>query len=197
MIPILILAAGQSTRMLGRDKLLEQIDGIPLLRSRALAAVAVSAQVFVTLPDLADARAHARARVVADLPVSLIPVPDAASGMAASLRTGVAALPECDHFMVFLADLPEITPTDLVTLIENIDPDHQIFRGTSAKGTPGHPIIFHSSLRPFFANLTGDNGGKDIIATHPTKLIALPEDHATADLDTPEDWTDWHNRTNR
>ena len=193
MIPILILAAGASSRMQGRDKLLEHVDGMPLLRQRALAALAVSQQVFITLPDLT----HPRAAVLTDLPVKPIPVPDAAHGMAASLRTGVAGLPECNHFMVLLADLPEIDATDLALLIQSIDPDHLIFRGTSANGTPGHPIIFHTTLRPLFAKLTGDSGGKEIIASHATKLTALPDNHAIRDLDTPQDWASWRLSTHR
>ena len=193
MIPILILAAGASSRMQGRDKLLEQVDGMSLLRHRALAALAASPHIFITLPDLF----HPRAQTIRNLPIKMIPVPDATSGMAASLHTGVAALPKCNHFMVLLADLPEITTTDLTTLIQSINPDHLIFRGTSATGIPGHPIIFNASLRPLFGHLTGDNGGKDIIASRPTKLVALPAEHATRDLDTPEDWLNWRNETHR
>ncbi len=187
MIPILILAAGASSRMQGRDKLLEQVDGMSLLRHRALAALAASPQIFITLPD----PDHPRAQEVKDLPVTLIPVPDAATGMATGLRTGVADLPDCNHFMVLLADLPEITTDDINTMIQSIDPEHQIFRGTAANGIPGHPIIFDASLRPLFANLTGDNGGRDIIQSHSTKRVALPGQHATRDLDTPEDWANW------
>lgn len=193
MIPILILAAGASTRMRGRDKLLELVDGIPLLRHRALVALQVSALTCVTLPDSDHPRSHS----IDDLPVKIIPVPDAATGMAASLRAGVAALPDCNHFMVLLADLPEITSADLILMTTRIDPGHLIFRGTSATGTPGHPIIFDACLRPLFATLTGDNGGKDIIAAQAPKLVALPDNHATRDLDTPEDWIIWRNQTNR
>jgi molybdenum cofactor cytidylyltransferase len=193
MIPILILAAGASSRMRGRDKLLEQIDGMSLLRHRALAALAASPQIFITLPDLG----HPRAQDVKDLPVTLIPVPDAATGMAASLRTGVAALPNCNQFMVLLADLPEITTSDITAMIHSIDPDHQIFRGTAANVGPGHPIIFDACLRPLFAHLTGDNGGRDIIRNHRTKLVTLPGQHATRDLDTPQDWANWRSETRR
>ena len=193
MIPILILAAGQSSRMRGRDKLLELVDGMPLLRHRALAALQVSRDVMITIPN-AD---HPRSAAVQDLNVSLLPIPDAAIGMAASLRRGVLALSECNHFMVLLADLPEISSADMITMITQIDRDNLIFRGTAADGTPGHPIIFHASLRPLFATITGDSGGKDIIAAHATKRIALPDQHATRDLDTPEDWASWRKKTNR
>lgn len=193
MIPILILAAGQSSRMRGRDKLLEPVDGMPLLRQRVLTALAVSRQVSITLPD----RDHPRGTTVSDLPIDLIAVPDAHTGMAASLCRGVAAMPACNHFMVLLADLPELTTVDLTKLIASIGPDHLIFRGTSSDGTPGHPIIFNASLRRLFAKLTGDSGGREIIAKHPTKYVALPDHHAIRDLDTPEDWDSWRKQTQR
>ncbi|MEL6586700.1 MAG: NTP transferase domain-containing protein, partial [Pseudomonadota bacterium] len=47
---ILILAAGASSRMRGRDKLLEEIDGTPLILRAVRAACAVSAEVVVALP---------------------------------------------------------------------------------------------------------------------------------------------------
>lgn len=187
MIPILILAAGSSSRMRGRDKLLEPVDGMPLLRQRALAALGASGQVFVALPTLT----HARHATIADLPLQVIAVPDAATGMAASLRTGVAGLPNCRHFMVLLADLPQITTQDICVMMDQIDADHLIWRGTSASGSPGHPILFDASLRPLFADLTGDSGGQPITAAYRTKLVALPNQHATRDLDTPEDWDAW------
>ena len=193
MIPILILAAGQSTRMRGRDKLLEQVDGMPLIRQRVLAALTVSPVVHIALP----APDHPRAAAIADLPVTLTMVADAATGLSASLRRGVAALADCNHFMILLADLPAITAQDMTLLIRSITPGHHIWRGTSADGTPGHPIIFDAVLRPLFATLTGDSGAKSILSAHPIKLVGLPGDHATRDLDTPQDWAEWRAETGR
>ena len=73
MITIIILAAGSSSRMRGRDKLLEKIDDIPLLRQQALAALAVSNDVIITLPPAP----HPRYRTVSDLNVSPLSVKDA------------------------------------------------------------------------------------------------------------------------
>ena len=50
MIPILIPAAGASSRMHGTDKLLEPVDGMPLLRAQIAKARSVSGQVMVALP---------------------------------------------------------------------------------------------------------------------------------------------------
>ena len=91
MIPILILAAGQSTRMRGRDKLLEPVDGMPLLRQRVLTALAVSRQVSITLPD----RDHPRGTTVFDLPIDRM-AGGAIAGRAA--KDQVIGADTCDEF---------------------------------------------------------------------------------------------------
>lgn len=48
-ITLVIPAAGASRRMGDRDKLLEPVDGFPLLRGVAVRALAVSDDVIVTL----------------------------------------------------------------------------------------------------------------------------------------------------
>ncbi|KAG1647841.1 Dimethylglycine dehydrogenase, mitochondrial [Nymphon striatum] len=105
-------AAGASSRMRGRDKLLEDIDGEPLLRHQALRALAVTdAKVLIALP----VSPHPRYNVIDDLAVQTVPVPDAAEGMGASLRVAFASLPkDAPCAMLVLADLPDVTADDLV-----------------------------------------------------------------------------------
>ncbi len=196
-IPILILAAGKSSRMRGTDKLAELVDGIPLLRAQAQKALAVSDQVFVALPD----PAHSRATLLKDLPVTRLTVPQSAEGMSGTLREGVSLLPACTHFMVLLADLPELTHDDLQTLKDAValHPGHLIWRGATADGAPGHPIIFAASLRPEFAKLGGDGGGESLVnpLRDRTCLIRLAGQRARRDLDTPEQWAAWRAETGR
>ena len=85
---IVVLAAGASRRMQGRDKLMEDVDGMPLLRRSVMRALATGCKVLVALP----ATPHARYATLEGLDVAAIPVPDAAEGMNASLRAGLRAL---------------------------------------------------------------------------------------------------------
>lgn len=192
--PVLILAAGRSTRMRGRDKLAERIGDQPLLRRQALVALEVSDRVLVTLP----APDHPRAAFLAGLPVTILTPPEAAEGLSGSLRAGVAALPACDRFLVLLADLPELTAADLQRVISaaSTDPAPLIWRGATEDGSPGHPILFDASLRPEFVDLSGDTGGAPLLARHrgQTRLVPLPGQRARHDLDTPEDWAAWRNQ---
>jgi hypothetical protein len=84
---ILLLAAGSSSRMRGADKLLERVDGVPLLLRQARVALAAGVPVIVTLPGDRPARTAA----LAGLDLVTVPVPDAALGLSASIRAGVRA----------------------------------------------------------------------------------------------------------
>jgi CTP:molybdopterin cytidylyltransferase MocA len=186
---ILLLAAGSSSRMRGADKLLDRVDGVPLLLRQARVALATGVPVIVTLPGDRPARAAA----LAGLDLVTVPVPDAALGLSASIRAGVRAA-GARPVLVLLADLPEITTDDLSLLLARHAalPD-QILRGTAADGTPGHPVLFPVWALPGLAVLTGDSGARDLLRQHRdrTEFIALPARHAVTDLDTPEDWAAW------
>jgi molybdenum cofactor cytidylyltransferase len=141
-VHILILAAGASSRMRGTDKLMQPVDGKPLLRHIAEVCLATGSPVAVTLPPSSAARQSA----LEGLPVRLIPVPDADKGMSRSLVRGVEALfaagPE-DGLMILPADMPGFTTAALSGLIARFHADPTvILRGGTDLGQPGHPAIF-------------------------------------------------------
>lgn len=195
MIPILILAAGGSTRMRGADKLLEPVGGVPLLRVQAERALATGHLVFVALPR----HDHPRATTIRDLDLTILAVPEAVTGMSGTMRGAVAQLPDAPAFMMLLGDLVAIDTADMLAVLAawQSQPDHLIWRGATADGKPGHPIIFDASLRPAFETLRGDTGGDPIVRplADRTCLVALPDNRARLDLDTPEDWQAWRNQS--
>ena len=189
-VALLVLAAGASTRMRGHDKLLELVSGVPLLTQISTSAAATGLPVFVTLPPDAMPRVAA----LAGLDVKIIRVADASTGMAASLRAfGRGSAPDADGVMVILADMPEITTDDLQSLVRAFDLGNgkSVVRATDSAGRPGHPVIFPTRLVARFALLSGDQGARDILADEEINYVALPDTHATTDLDTPEEWINW------
>lgn len=191
-IAIVIPAAGSSSRMRGADKLLEPAAGVPLLRRVASRARAQCDLVIVTLPAIACPRADA----LRGLDLSLIAVPDAAEGMAASLRRASAEMPpDVQGMLILPADMPDITGDDLQTVIGAFGDagGQQIVQATGDDGTPGHPVIFPSDLFAEFSALAGDAGARSILQANRDRLIrvALPGAHALTDLDTPEAWATW------
>jgi CTP:molybdopterin cytidylyltransferase MocA len=178
--------------MRGPDKLLEEVDGIALLRRQCLRALETGCPVLVTLPALD----HPRRTVLAGLPVQMVEVRNADEGMNASLRAGLRACGErTEALMVVLADMPDLTTDDMNIMLQAADLKSEtlIWRAVTASGDAGHPIIFHKQLFPDIMALHGDAGAREVVARHGdvTARIPLPGDHARTDLDTPEAWAAW------
>lgn len=194
MLGILLLAAGKSSRMRGQDKLMQTVQGTPLIAHMARRALATGCPVIVCLPGNPGARAAA----LNGMGLHLLPVADADLGMSHTIRAGIAALPpQCTGAMILPADMPDLTETDLSTMIDAHDthPD-AILRGASADTRAGHPVVFPRATFSAFDGLSGDTGARAVIAAFPGRLriVALPGLHAITDLDTPEDWAAWRAR---
>jgi molybdenum cofactor cytidylyltransferase len=191
MIATLLLAAGKSTRMGDRDKLLELVDGVPLLARLATRALSIG-PTFVTLPSAN----HLRRSV---LPNSAqIVVVDANLGLAHSVKSGIAALPDtADGVMILPADMPDITAADMAVIKTAASTTTlPIVRARTSDGAPGHPIYFAARLFSRFDDLHGDRGAfrLTIGLEDQTLLVPLQGDRARLDLDTPEDWAAYRAR---
>ncbi len=194
-VHILLLAAGASTRMRGTDKLLEKVQGRPLLRLMADRALATGLPLTITLPQ----RPHPRYDVLEGLDTRLKPVRDAALGMGVSLASGVGSLPKraTKAVLVLLADMPELTTLDMMKVISarQSTPDALIWRGCDMHGKPGHPVLIDASLLSDLCTLKGDQGAQSVVSAHKDRvhLVQIGQS-ATLDLDTPEAWAAWRHR---
>lgn len=191
-IGILILAAGKSSRMRGKDKLTHKIDGVEQIKRIALSACATGCVVAITLPDAA----HPRASYLLDLDLQIVSVPEAHLGMGRSIAAGISLLAskDLDGVMIVPADMPEITQIDFCTVMKAFfKAPHLIVQACTAKGQPGHPVIFPKSVFHNLQTLSGDRGAQAIIQAnkHLQQLVKLPHLNATTDLDTPEEWQEW------
>ncbi len=192
-VEVVLLAAGSSSRMRGRDKLLEDIQGEPLLRH--CARIALGAQVDrvnVVLPPNSQPRLAA----LRGLGVNTVTCQDWQVGMSASIRAGLAAVSlDCDAVIIALADMPEITADHLDRLVAAFDPaaGREICRAISADGAPGHPVLFGRRFFEALAGLSGDRGARDVVQDAADFLIDVPTkgQGASIDLDTPEEWAKW------
>lgn len=186
---LLLLAAGSSSRMRGGDKLLEDVDGEPMLARSARAATDTGLDVIALLrPDRPE-----RERVLSGIPVRRIMVADAGDGMSASLRAGVAASPPDAPVAVLLADMPEIGTADILRLVAAFEAagGTRVVRAATGDGRPGQPVIFPARLREALLALSGDAGGREILKREDPLIVPLPGNRAVTDLDTPEDFAAW------
>ena len=198
-MPIVVLAAGQSSRMHGADKLLEIVDREPLVRRQANMARAVtSGDVLIALPPAP----HPRHEVLRGLDVTIVEVENPAEGMNASIRQSFAVIDDqAKTAMLLLCDLPDLQVEDLKSVVEAVDlkEDIQIWRGATEDGRGGHPIVFSRQIFPEIAQLRGDEGARSVVtkAKGKVRLVPLPGNRARGDLDTPEEWTAWRERNSK
>lgn len=190
---IVLPAAGASSRMRGRDKLLEEVDGTPLLLRQVQRALSTDLPVLVTLPPGPGDRA-ATLDAVADSAIETRRVPDAADGISASLRVASrwAAERGLSGLMIVLPDMPDLTAEDMraVAALHATHP-RDVIRATDAEGRFGHPTLLPARLLPALATLRGDTGARDVIAREILRPCPLGGNRATLDLDTPEAWAAW------
>lgn len=192
-----LLAAGASRRMRGADKLLEEIDGAPLLRRSAEALLASGLDDVVAVLGPED---DARRAALAGLGLAIAVNPAPGEGMASSIRAGLTAIRrDADAVVIALADMPEIGPAHVDRLIAAFDPaeGRAIVRAAAENGREGNPALFGRRFFESLARLSGDQGARAVIADHPDLTVAAPTPGRAAlvDLDTPEAWADW--RANR
>nr|WP_255418365.1 nucleotidyltransferase family protein [Oceanicella sp. SM1341] len=191
---VLLLAAGSARRMRGRDKLLEELPDGPLLRHSAKAcAKAQVRRVHVVLDRLDGPRAAALEGVEG---LGLVANPQAAEGMAASIRAGMRELAgDVDAVIIALADMPEVGPAHLDRLVAAFDPmeGREICRAVTASGQPGQPVLFGRRFFESLAGLTGDRGARGILRDAAGFLtdVPTPGEAAVIDLDSPEAWENW------
>ncbi|MGF1660002.1 MAG: molybdopterin-binding/glycosyltransferase family 2 protein [Rubrimonas sp.] len=192
-----LLAAGASRRMRGRDKLLEEVDGAPILRraAQALLESRADATLVVLGPDDAARRA-----ALAGLDVAIVENPQAAEGMASSLRAALAAAPaEADALVVALGDMPEVGPAHVDALIAAFSPEdgRAICRAITEDGAPGHPVLFGRRFFETLARIDGDQGARELLRAHADLVenVPTPGRGAAVDLDTPEAWEAWRAAT--
>ncbi|NKQ54140.1 nucleotidyltransferase family protein [Amycolatopsis sp. K13G38] len=178
----LLLAAGAGRRF-GGPKALVELDGEPLLL-RALRVLTEGGcdPVRVVLGAQAeDARA-----LLPDPSISVY-APDWSSGMGASLRAGLDALPAADAVLVHLVDLPKVDARVISRLVALAAPD--VVARAAYDGVAGHPVLFGTRWwREIAASARGDRGARDWLATRDDlRLVECADLGSGDDVDTPAD----------
>jgi molybdenum cofactor cytidylyltransferase len=186
-IAALVLAAGQSRRMGGPNKLLEEVDGKPLV------AHAVDTARAADVVGIVVVTGHERGRVesaLAGREVRLVHNPDFAEGLSTSLKAGLQALPaDADGAIVCLGDMPRLKPTHLDRLIAAFNPvEGRTICVPTFRHKRGNPVLWG---RRFFAEMqavAGDVGARHLIGEHADQVAEVEMDDAAVllDVDTPE-----------
>ncbi|MET0272004.1 MAG: nucleotidyltransferase family protein [Phenylobacterium sp.] len=182
-----VLAAGSGVRF-GGGKLLTAYRAGVLLDAALGAAFAAPVRA-VTVVTGADSAAVTDAALTFDPTVQIVHAHDHAEGMGASLRAGIASLPDdTTGVFVFLGDMPRVPIEVLKPLAE------AVAAGAPAaapvwQGRRGNPVVLARELFPALLDLTGDTGARAVLQGLGERLalIEAPDDGVLFDVDEPGD----------
>jgi molybdenum cofactor cytidylyltransferase len=186
-VTAVILAAGRSTRMGGPNKLLAELNGKPLVRIVTEQALASKASNVIVVTGHQAAEVE---KALAGLKVKFVRNPDFVAGLASSVKTGIAAVPDnADGAVVCLGDMPLIDARLIDRLIETFAPDRgNLIAVPVSDNRRGNPVLWSRRFFDELMTLDGDIGARHLIAKHSEAVAEVPvEGHgAFLDIDTPE-----------
>jgi molybdenum cofactor cytidylyltransferase len=181
-----ILAAGQSRRMGTSNKLFASFNGKTMVRQ---VAEITNASEVAGITVVTGHQAEELQIALAGLDVTFAHNPDFASGLASSLRCGIASLPDdCGGALILLADMPRITTDMIDRQITAFGETTQasIIQATS-HGKRGNPVLWPSEYFEALKQISGDVGARHIIGQNAERVVEIELGEAAAlDIDTPE-----------
>lgn len=190
-VAALVLAAGQSRRMGAANKLLIEIEGVPMVARAAAAALSSAAETTLVVTGH---QADAVGAALAGMTLTLVHNPDHGLGLSASLAAGLAALPShIDGAVICLGDMPWIGAAVIDSLIAAFDPPGgRAICLPTHRGKRGNPVLW---ARCFFAemqSIEGDRGARELIRKYENAVHESPwdDDSVLRDIDTPRDAAD-------
>jgi CTP:molybdopterin cytidylyltransferase MocA len=189
LLPIggIVLAAGRSSRMPGSQKLLLDIDGVPMVRHVLEAATEGGCHQTVVVYAQDDVKRAINGRA------ELVFNPKADTGMASSLQAGLRAMrPEIEAAMVLLGDQPLVGSRTVATLLrawrrEGSRPAVAA-AGSDESNEWSPPVILARELWEEIFALKGDAGARQVLQGRPELLDVVPAPGRPDDIDTPDDY---------
>jgi len=170
MISAILLAAGQSKRMGGENKLTKKIRSIPLIKHSVKNILASSIDELIIV--LGYQKEIIEKLIDKNEKIKFIFNKDFESGMASSIKTGLDNLSEeTEAFFICLGDMPMVSPDIYNQLIKSKDNKEIIV--PTYKGQQGNPVLFDKTMKEKVLDIRGDVGAKKILELNKAKILNL------------------------
>lgn len=190
-VAALVLAAGTGSRFRALDptaasKLAAGFRGKALVRHVVEAALRSSADPVLVVTGYA---ASVVKRTLEGLPVTFIHNERYAEGLASTLQSGVAALPqEATGVVVLLGDMPLVSAETIDRLVEASAGAAEMAVVPVLDGRRGNPVLLPRAMFARLTRLEGDQGARRLLNESSAVLeLAVPDLGVAIDIDTPEE----------
>jgi|AntAceMinimDraft_16_1070373.scaffolds.fasta_scaffold00219_18 molybdenum cofactor cytidylyltransferase len=192
MLEIIILSAGQSSRM-GSDKALIDIDGIPAIVHIINKLIALSDHIYIILGDnLYTVQNEVMAYYENSVVISFIHNELHKKGMFSSVKKGFSSVSGKNPIMLQLIDQPFISQRVYEELVSNYDPKFLITQPSYIKNgikRSGHPLLFAPAFKDIVLSYSFDSKLNDVIKDNneSRKFIKVNDDSILHNLNTKKD----------
>ena len=211
-VSAILLAAGTSRRMGGRDKLLLEYKGKSLLERaiELLNCLECRDKIIVTTkarieqvdltcsansaPTCIKTAAHVGLSSVVRAPDTSLAIhvvinPNPEAGQSSSLRLGLEAATG-EWYLFMTADQPLLTSTCLQPMFELAEKNTDKIVFPSVNGKPCTPTLFPARFRDSLMSLTGDIGGRAVRDAYPDACLTFEAENPDGfmDIDCEDDY---------
>ena len=170
MISAILLAAGQSKRMDGENKLTKKIQGVPLIKHSVKNILAASIDELIIV--LGYQKEIIEKLIDKNKKIKFVFNKDFESGMASSIKVGLNHLSKnTEYFFICLGDMPMVN-SDIYNQLINSRNQKNIIVPTY-NGQQGNPVLFDKSMKEKIMVITGDVGAKKILELNKDKILNL------------------------
>ena len=170
MISAILLAAGQSKRMNGENKLTKEIKGIPLIKLSVKNILASSINELIIV--LGHQKEIIEKLIDKNEKIKFVFNKDFESGMASSIKAGLNHLSEdTEAFFICLGDMPMVNK-DIFNLLIKSKNNREIIVPTY-KNKQGNPILFSKSMKKKIMTIEGDVGAKKVLELNKDKTLNI------------------------
>ena len=172
MISAIVLAAGQSKRMGGDNKLMKKYNKKYLINH--IVGTLIKSKVNKIIVVLGFQKSKVRKITVKNKKINFVFNKNYKSGMASSIKTGLKRILKKNiGFLVVQADMPLISKKIINSLCYAIENNNKEIVVPIYKINMGNPIGFKSSMIKILNKTKGDSGAKKMIKRNKKKLSLI------------------------
>jgi molybdenum cofactor cytidylyltransferase len=192
MVPAVVLAAGESTRM-GRSKALlpTGVGGETFVTRLIRTLTAAGADDIIVVAGRQPEEIVERLKQEAPL-ARVVANPRADAGQLSSLQVALAVVdrPGVTGMLVTLVDVPLVAPETVRRLLDAFRVSRAPVVRPASRGRHGHPVVFGRRVFDELRRADPRVGAKEIVRRHAADLVEVEVDDEGAfiDIDTPEDY---------
>ena len=172
MITAILLAAGQSKRLRGENKLTKLFKGKPLINHILFSLIKSKVNKIIIV--LGFEHLKIKTKLLKSKKINFAINKNYKKGMSSSIKTGLKKLPKNSKgFLIVLGDMPNITKTTINKICLSITRSDKEIILPKFKNRTGNPIGFKQSMIKNIYKIKGDRGAKNIIKKNNKKIKFL------------------------